>query len=194
MLTTRVLSGSDFEAALDDIARLRITVFRDWPYLYDGSLDYERSYLSVYRESARAVVVGAFDGDRLVGASTGTPMADHSDDFGAAFEGAGLDLSQMFYCAESVLLSEYRGRGLGHKFFDHREQHARALGFQSICFCGVQRPADHPLRPADYRPLDKFWTARGYRPMDGIIASFEWKDVDQAEETAKQLQFWSRAL
>ena len=194
MLTTRVLDRADFEEALEDIARLRITVFRDWPYLYDGSLDYERDYLSVYRDSPKSVVVGAFDGSRLVGVSTGTPMQDHSDDFGAAFEGQAIDLEQMFYCAESVLLPDNRGFGLGHKFFDLREAHARALGFKTICFCGVQRPKDHPLRPADYRPLDGFWQKRGYRPLAGVLASFEWKDIDQPKETAKRLQFWARSL
>ena len=194
MLTTRVLDRADFEEALEDIARLRITVFRDWPYLYDGSLDYERDYLSVYRDSPKSVVVGAFDGSRLVGVSTGTPMQDHSDDFGAAFEGQAIDLEQMFYCAESVLLPDYRGFGLGHKFFDLREAHARALGFKTICFCGVQRPKDHPLRPVDYRPLDDFWQKRGYHPLAGVLASFEWKDIDQPKETAKRLQFWARSL
>lgn len=194
MLTTRVLDRADFEEALEDIAQLRITVFRDWPYLYDGSIDYERDYLSVYRDSPKSVVVGAYDGSRLVGVSTGTPMQDHSDDFGAAFEGQAIDLEQMFYCAESVLLPEYRGFGLGHKFFDHREAHARALGFKTICFCGVQRPEDHPLRPANYRPLDGFWQKRGYHPLAGVLASFEWKDIDQPKETAKRLQFWVRSL
>ena len=194
MVTTRILSGSELDAALDDIAQLRITVFRDWPYLYDGSLAYERDYLSVYQNSDASVVVGAFDGTRLVGASTGTPMADHSDDFGSAFAGSAYDLSQMYYCAESVLLADFRGHGLGHQFFDHREAHAKKLGYSSICFCGVQRPADHPLRPADHRRLDPFWRKRGYAPMDGIVAQFRWKDVDQPEETVKSLQFWGRAL
>ena len=39
------LTGDALEAALDDVARLRIAVFRAWPYLYDGHLDYERRYL-----------------------------------------------------------------------------------------------------------------------------------------------------
>ena len=194
MLTTRVLDRAEFDAALDEIAQLRITVFRDWPYLYDGSLAYERDYLSVYRDSAYSVVVGAFDGSRLVGVSTGTPMQDHSDDFGAAFEGQDIALEQMFYCAESVLLPQYRGHGLGHKFFDHREAHARSLGFKKICFCAVLRPENHPLRPKDYRPLDAFWRGRGYRSMDGVQASFNWKDVDQSQETEKRLQFWARSL
>ena len=92
--------------------------------------------------SDRAVLVGAFDGTTLIGAATGTPLADHADDFGAAFAQTGLDLSTIFYCAESVLLPEYRGQGIGHAFFNQREGHARAHGFKKTAFCGVVRPHD----------------------------------------------------
>ncbi|QDI77908.1 MULTISPECIES: GNAT family N-acetyltransferase [Leisingera] len=193
-LRVEAMTGAALEAALDDVAGLRIKVFRAWPYLYDGDLAYERAYLQSYRDSDRAVVVGAFDGDALVGASTGAPLADHADDFAAAFEGTGIELEDVFYCAESVLLPEYRGQGAGHGFFDAREAHARKHGFRKCAFCGVQRPADHPLRPADYAPLDPFWRKRGYQPLAGAIAHFSWKDVDQAEETKKPLQFWIRDL
>lgn len=194
MISTRVLTGQELVDALDDVAQLRITVFRDWPYLYDGSIDYERTYLRTYVESQDAVLVGAFDGERLVGASTGTPMRDHEDDFAAAFDGTGYDLNTIFYCAESVLLSDYRGHGLGHQFFDHREAHARALGFQKSAFCAVQRPGDHLARPSDYRALDPFWRGRGYEPLPEVIAQFTWKDVGQTLSTAKPLMFWIKDL
>lgn len=194
MTDTRVLTAAALDAALDDVAALRIAVFRDWPYLYDGDLDYEREYLETYRQSEAAVLVGAFDGARLVGAATGTPMRDHADDFAAGFAGTDIDLETVFYCAESVLLADYRGHGIGHRFFDLREGHARALGFTRCAFCGVVRPADHPLRPAKYRPLDGFWRKRGYAPLDGVVAEFRWKDIDQPQETAKPLQFWMRDL
>ncbi|WP_171101166.1 GNAT family N-acetyltransferase [Ruegeria sp. HKCCD7255] len=190
----RALTGTALEAVLDDVAKLRIEVFRDWPYLYDGDLAYERTYLQSYRDSDKAIVVGAFDGPTLVGASTGAPLADHADDFAAAFEGTGLDLSDIFYCAESVLLSDYRGQGVGHTFFDLREAHARENGFRKCAFCAVQRPEDHPERPDDYRPLDAFWCARGYEPLPGVIANFSWKDVGHDSETSKPLQFWIRDL
>ncbi|AAV97214.1 hypothetical protein SPOA0075 (plasmid) [Ruegeria pomeroyi DSS-3] len=190
----RALTGAALDAALEDVARLRIAVFRAWPYLYDGDLDYERDYLQAYRNSDRAIVVGAFDGDRLIGASTGMPLADHADDFAAAFADSGLALDQVFYCAESVLLPDYRGHGVGHRFFDLREGHARALGFAKCAFCGVQRPADHPLKPDSYRPLDAFWRARGYEKLPGAVAHFSWKDLDQENETDKPLQFWIRDL
>jgi len=188
------LTGAALEAALDDVARLRISVFRAWPYLYDGDLYYERRYLATYRDTPSAILVGAFDGARLVGAATGTPMEDHGEEFGAAFAGTGLALSDVFYCAESVLLPEYRGQGVGHAFFDAREAHARRLGRRYSAFCRVVRPEEHPLKPADYRPLDTFWQKRGYAPMEGVTAEYSWKDVGEAAETAKPMQFWIRAL
>jgi len=103
-------------------------------------------------------------------------------------------LDDVFYCAESVLLPAYRGHGIGHRFFDIREAHARRLGFSKCCFCGVDRPADHSKRPATYRPLDDFWRARGYAPLEGAVAQFKWKDIGQTDETAKPLQFWIREL
>tara|TARA_R110002124_G_scaffold85382_1_gene221586 strand:- start:8722 stop:9303 length:582 start_codon:yes stop_codon:yes gene_type:complete len=193
-MRVRALTGAALDRSLDDVAALRITVFRDWPYLYDGDLAYERAYLQPYRNNDRAVVAGAFDRARLVGAATGTPMEDHADEFASGFAGTGLDLSDIFYCAESVLLPEYRGRGVGHRFFDIREAQARALGRSHVAFCAVVRPADHPLRPTTHRPLDPFWRARGYDPLPGVRARFAWKDVDQPEETLKPLQFWIRKL
>jgi GNAT superfamily N-acetyltransferase len=190
-MITRALDPAEIPARLEDLARLRIRVFRDWPYLYEGDLAYERRYLAPYARP-RAVVAGAFDGATLVGAATGTPMEDHADAFAAAF--AGRDLTEIFYCAESVLLPEYRGQGIGHRFFDLRESHARALGRKFVTFCAVIRPADHPARPAGYRPLDDFWRARGYDPLPGVIAQFHWCDIGETRETAKPLQVWMRAL
>jgi GNAT superfamily N-acetyltransferase len=194
VIDVRPLTGADLERALPDVARLRMAVFRDWPYLYDGSFDYEHRYLQSYRDSAGAILVGAFDGNRLVGAATGTPMEDHAEDFARAFEGQGVPLKDIFYCAESVLLPEYRGQGIGHAFFDAREDHARRLGRAYSAFCGVIRPEDHPMRPDGYRPLDDFWRRRGYEKLPGVIAQFDWTDIGDAEQTPKPLQFWMRAL
>lgn len=188
------LTGDALVAALPELARLRIDVFRDFPYLYDGDQAYEESYLATYRDSPRAIVVGAFDGDRLVGAATGTPLTDHADDFAAAFDDTGIDPSRVFYCAESVLRPEFRGRGIGHRFFDRREAHAIFNGFETCCFCAVVRPEDHPARPDDYSPLDPFWRGRGYVPLEGAVARYSWKDVGQGAETEKPLQVWIKRL
>lgn len=193
-MEVRALTRDERMAALDDVARLRIEVFRDWPYLYDGDMAYERRYLEPFAAAENAILVGAFDGPVLVGASTGAPLAEHAEDFAAAFSESSLDLDDIFYCAESVLRPAYRGRGVGHTFFDLREAFARKLGFRYSAFCGVVREMSHPARPADYRPLDGFWRQRGYAPLDGVIARFSWTDLGDPTATEKPLQFWIRKL
>jgi GNAT superfamily N-acetyltransferase len=193
-VTVRSLTGSDLDGALNDLAALRISVFRDWPYLYDGDPEYERRYLATYRDSPGAILIGAFDGTRLIGAATGTPMEDHAANFGAAFAAIDLPLARIFYCAESVLLPEYRGRGIGHRFFDGREAQARALGRDHVVFCSVIRPPDHPARPQWARSNDAFWQKRGYAPLPGVIAEYSWRGLGEHEETRKPLQFWMRRL
>ena len=189
------LKGEDIVSVLPDLARLRITVFHDWPYLYDGSLEYEQDYLAKFAKAGGAVCVMARNSDLIVGASTGAPMVGETEEFVAPFRQAGYDLSKIFYCGESVLLKDYRGRGIGHRFFDLREAHARALGvFTHSTFCRVVRPEDHPLKPADYVPLDRFWSGRGYAPVPGLATSYDWKDIDQPEETSHPMQFWMKAL
>ena len=189
------LAGDAITPLIADLAQLRITVFREWPYLYAGDVDYEAWYLERFAKARDAVLVTARDGDRLVGASSGLPLDQEMDDFQAPFRAAGQDIPSIFYFGESVLLAPYRSRGLGHRFFDLREAHARGLGrFSLTTFCAVTRdPADR-RRPADYRPLDAFWRKRGYHPADGVIARFPWTEIGDDTETVKPMQFWTRPL
>lgn len=194
-IDVRSVTGDDILTVLPDLARLRIAVFRDWPYLYDGTLEYEEEYLDKLAKAKGAVCVIARDGDQIVGASTGAPMIEHADEFGEPFTKAGYDISKIFYCGESVLLKSHRGHGLGHIFFEKREEQAHKLGgFTHSTFCRVIRPDDHPLKPKDYIPLDKFWAKRGYAPVEGLTATYSWKDIDQKDETVHHMQFWMKKL
>ncbi|PWK85342.1 GNAT family N-acetyltransferase [Fulvimonas soli] len=188
-------TGAAVAPHLDDLARLRIAVFRDWPYLYDGDAAYERDYLAAYARSPRGVFVLALDGDAVVGASTGIPLADDGEAFRRPFAERGYALDEVFYFGESVLLPAYRGRGVGHRFFDEREAHARRLGgFRLAAFCAVERAGDDPRRPAGYRPNDAFWSKRGYRRQDDLSCTLEWKECGAAAATPHRLRFWLRPL
>lgn len=196
MLRLQNFHGTALEPYLDMLGVLRITVFREYPYLYDGALEYERDYLRTYLNSERSLVVLAFDdaengdGGVVIGATTCLPMVDEGPEFQAAFLKAGYDLSTICYFGESILLPQYRGHGIGKEFFARREAHARSLGFKFTTFCAVDRPADHPLRPAHYRPLDAFWQSQGYIKRPELQATFVWKEIGEEAESPKTLTFW----
>ena len=190
MLRLQNFHGPELEPHLDGLGALRIAVFREYPYLYDGSLEYEREYLRTYVNSPRSLVVLAFDEERVVGATTCLPMADEGPEFQAAFVQGGYDLATICYFGESILLPEYRGQGIGKEFFARREAHARQHGFKFSTFCAVDRPAAHPLRPAGYRPLDEFWRSQGYAKHPELQATFVWKEIGEETESPKTLTFW----
>jgi GNAT superfamily N-acetyltransferase len=188
------LTGARLAAHLGDVARLRIEVFRAYPYLYDGDLDYERKYLAAFASSSNAVIVAAFDGDEVVGASTAAPLATQMDEITSPFRARGEDLTKVFYFGESVLRRSYRGQGIGGRFFDAREAQARACVSETIVFCSVVRPMDHPARPQGYEPLDGFWGKRGYAPQPGLICYLSWKEIGALAESPKPMQFWMKRL
>ena len=193
-IEVRTLHGTELERALPALAQLRIAVFAEWPYLYEGDLAYEQDYVREFAQEPGSVLVAAIRGARIVGAATASPMAGQKPEFRAPFEALGYDISKLFYFGESVLLKSFRGHGVGHAFFDHRERAARETGADHATFCAVVRPDDHPDRPADYRPLDEFWRGRGYEKVDRLTTELAWKDHGEARESAKPMQFWMRAL
>jgi GNAT superfamily N-acetyltransferase len=187
--------GAAIASVFEPLAKLRIAVFRDFPYLYEGTLEYEQDYLKTYAASERAFLFAAFKGDQMVGATTCIPLTDETEEVQAPFLAAGIPLSEVFYFGESILLPEYRGLGLGHRFFDAREAHAAKFGtYQLTSFCAVDRPADHPLRPSGYRPLDDFWMKRGYKKAPSLTTQFSWPDLGEPASTPKTMIYWTRFL
>ena len=59
--TVEVLRGEQILPWLQALAELRLRVFAEWPYLYQGDAAYEAEYLSVYARSAGSVIVLARD-------------------------------------------------------------------------------------------------------------------------------------
>lgn len=193
-LRLQKLSGTGILTQMDALAALRIRVFRDWPYLYEGTAEYEAHYLQVYVDCPRSLAVLVWDGEHCVGASTCLPLADALPDMQRPFLERGMDLSRIDYFGESVLLREYRGRGVGVEFFRQREAHAREHGLSVCAFCSVDRDPQDPRKPADYVPNDAFWTHRGYRRQPDMKSHFSWPDIGASESSDKPMTFWMRQL
>lgn len=185
------LRGDELRPWMEALGQLRMRVFREYPYLYDGTAEYEREYLRIYLECPDSLVVLATTAcGELVGATTCMPLAAECTEFRQPFLRENLDVGEYLYLGESIVLPEFRGRGLGREFFARREAQARLLGMAKTAFCAVNRDAGHPLRPATYRELDAYWAALGYLRQPHLQAEFCWKEINESCETRKTMTFW----
>lgn len=191
-LHVKSLSGEAIQPYIADLARLRIEIFRDYPYLYDGDETYENNYLQNYATSPDSLIVIAFDDDKVVGAATAMPLYRASKEVQRPFLAQNIPLEQICYLGESVLQQQYRGQGIGVKFFEEREAYARSNNASYAVFCAVERPLIHPHRPIDYVPLDKFWYKRGYQKRAELHTAFAWKEIDEAKPSEKPMIFWMK--
>jgi GNAT superfamily N-acetyltransferase len=189
-LRFETLTGDALHPWLPALSRLRMAVFREWPYLYRGDQGAEARYLRDYARAPGACIILALEGDCPVGAATCAPMAGWARD---TFVAAGRDPAHYCYFGESVLLPRYRGKGTGVRFFELRETHARALRLPQATFCAVRRADDDRRRPAGHVPLDRFWNNRGYAPAR-ISGELAWREVASRGERAHVLDFWERTL
>jgi hypothetical protein len=64
-LRIQTVEKDEFETVIPKLAALRINLFSDWPYLYDGSMAYEERYLRAYADSPGAVIGRRVAGNQI---------------------------------------------------------------------------------------------------------------------------------
>lgn len=193
-ISYKSIAGSQINDWIIPLAELRIQIFKDWPYLYLGSLDYEQKYLSRYARAEKSFITMAFDHDQLIGATSCIWLPQESDpEIKKAFTDRDLDLNKIVYFGESILFSQYRGLGIGSQFMQDRENFAQDVCHADyVAFCSVVRPVDHPLKPDNYQPLDNFWSKRGFKKQDDMFCKMKWPDMNESIDSEKVLQFWMK--
>ena len=131
----------------------------------------------------------------VIGASTGNYLPDDVEEAQSVFRNAGHDVREYFYFGESILLPEWRGQGIGKRFFAERERAARnLLQVKYLTFCCVDRSATHPIGPESYRSPKPLWLSQGFVEHPELVARFSWRDLGATKETAKPMIFWIKSL
>lgn len=189
------LIGEEARPYVNELASLRLQVFHEFPYLYDGTLEYEKQYLEFYFKAKHAFILILKADGLIIGATTGIWCVEAEESFQKSFVKHGMDPKEIFYFGESVLLKQYRGHGYGKLFFSEREKFASSLGFiKHLSFCAVVRDENDKMKPSDYRPLDEFWLTQGFKKEPGLTTQYAWPDIGQTENTEKTMQFWLKKL
>ncbi len=187
--------GAQIRSLIPELAKLRIEIFKEYPFLYDGSEENEYRYLNKFTEVEDAVAILAFDGKVIIGAITGLPFVYEDSDSKRPFLEHSLDPEKYFYLSELILKKAYRGRGIGRRLFDLCEEYAfRLRRFSYACFCTVNRATNDPKRPLDYKSPQHLWNKKGYKPHPELTCDFVWKEVGESVPSSKEMVFWIKRL
>lgn len=179
---------------LPSFTRLRIEIFSDYPYLYDGDEISERKYLEKFNEMENALALGVFDQSELVGEATAYPLIYEHESLSKSFLDHDRSLEDYFCIGEIILKKDYRSQGLGGRLCEKLEAFARSKGFQSLCFFEIDRGPDDPKRPEGYRKLDTYWGGHGYQKHPELNGLVPYKEKGESEESPKKMVFWIKKL
>lgn len=193
-VTVNVYRGESIQPFIEHLASLRMTIFREYPYLYDGDKAYEACYLKTYSECEHSLMVIAFSEDQVIGASTAIPLEFETHACKKPFIARDMDVEKIFYFGESLLLPQHRGQHIYRHFFEKREAAAREYGATISAFCAVKRDINDARRPKNYKPLDSVWRHFGYEKHPELCAYYEWKEIGEAKASEKPLIFWLKNL
>ncbi|MFA7405306.1 MAG: GNAT family N-acetyltransferase [Pelobacteraceae bacterium] len=194
MITEQLLTGAAIADAVDDLATLRLEIFLDYPYLYQGKREDELTYLGSYAEAPDACVILARDGLAVIGAATGMPLVHEDAQMRDAFAATAFPLNEAYYVGEMLFRPAYRNSGLGRKLLAQLESRIRSLGsYRRLTCATVERPDDHPLRPRDYTPITRFLSRTGFVRLSGVTTRFTWRETDGTTRD-HPMQFWSKEL
>ena len=190
----QLLVGQAVIPYLSEIARLRIMIFKEYPYLYKGSQEIETKYLQAYAEAPDACVFVVRDGETIIGAVTGVPLSGEPASFTASFADSPFPLDTVYYVGEVLFLPGYRGQGLGSRLLETLENHVSTLGRYNHLACAtIERPEGHPLRPGDYHPIDGLLIRAGLIRHPELHVTLPWPDLD-GNVSENTMVFWMKEI
>ena len=178
---------------IEDIARLRISIFREYPYLYDGDQGYEADYLKKFIHTEDSIMVLAFSDENIVGALTGLPLRCEEPNVREPWIQSNIQVDHLYYFSEGLLRREFRNRGIGRRMFQLAENWVENTHrYKAFTLATVIRSEDHPRKPENFSSTDRFWEKLGYRKTKDIVCTIPWKEVGEVQESPKPLLFWSK--
>ncbi|MBS0628498.1 MAG: GNAT family N-acetyltransferase [Verrucomicrobia bacterium] len=190
-----IIQGREILTYIHKLATLRISVFREYPYLYDGTLDYEEEYLLMYVQSKESIWIVVEEKGKMIGAVTGLPLIDAIEEIKNPFLKDEKSIKDIFYLGEILLLKEYRKSGIGYELYRLFEKKVQSFEhYKKITLCEVKRPGSDVRRPDDYVPLDSLWNRQGFIKQGDKVSYLSWKEIGSEEEMQQPMVFWMKSF
>jgi hypothetical protein len=183
-----IFGGEKIKDVIDELGNFRITIFKEYPYLYDGNLDYERKYLSRYGNISDSILLLVRDKEGILGAATGIPLVNDEPEFTEPFKDKNLD--EIFYIGELMIRKDNRSKGIGTLLLKNMLDLIDKNQFKTVCLYTVDRGNNHPLKPDFYQSPDSLWRKFGFEKHSSHIVYLSWRDLGNVAETKKPMNVW----
>lgn len=190
------LRGHMIEDYIEKIALLRLQVLLEFPFLYEGKINFEKDLLKTYSNSANSLVEMALIGDEVVGVTSCIPMSEESDEMQRMFSNQGYDNKRIFFFGESLIAKEYRSHDIYREFFRRMEEHVIDVqpASEYAVFGSIKRSKNHSMYTTEYKGMTDFWSGLGYKEDRKLFLEFKWKDINKKTESLKKMVFWKKKL
>lgn len=193
----KTFKGESITPFLKDITDLCITIYKEYPYCYEGTEEEYFPFIEYYALSDNGIASLLFDNDRPVGIAIGMPMSEMREKYREPFTKARPyeDFDKLFYLGEFLLLKNYRGRGLGKEMYLEIERSVKENeNLKKICFCKIDESNQIHLESENYKPLDGFWEKIGFNKCDDITVIVHWQNVGEVDDSPHKLVYWLKSF
>ncbi len=188
-----VFKGSEMIRFVDPIAKMRLSYFSEYPYLYIGTMQCERAYLKMYTQCEKSLLVMKKEGERIVGAVTGMPLRETFPEYRSWASGLDTPIDSIFYLGELVLEKDAQGKGIENQIVDEMIDLIQKEGrYRSLAVLEISRDEEDPKQPLNFVSLEKFWETKGFVKHPELQTNISWKEGE--EEKMHTLIIWMKDL
>jgi len=194
-----ILIGNNASRYIDLVAKLRLEYFKEFPYLYEGNIEYEKKYVTGYTLDKKSMIAVVKINGEVAGISTGIPLISDSEivaDIKKGFQKKEINIDEYYYYGEVIILPKFRGLGLSRKLFEAQDKIVKEWGFRHVYILTVIRENNHPLKPKNYKSPDVLWKRLGFLQIDKTV-SYHWSTIQKdgsVKNNENTLQFWIKNL
>lgn len=183
-----ILQGEKIQSRLSEIIILCDTIYRQYPYLYNGDDAGYTEYVRSYSASPNSVVILAFANDEAIGIAMGMPMKETREYYTAPFTAHYMDVNDIFYLGEFGIKPEHHQLGISFDMYRQFEEIVRATQkFSTIAFWEI-------LNPMKCEELHQAYRATGFSYHPELSFELWWQNIGETNESAHLAQYWIKSL
>ena len=197
MMNIQIHTGDSINNYSPILAQWRIQYFNEFPYLYVGTFEYERSYIDAYIKGKDSMLVTVEIDNKVIAIASGIALLSEFDIVSSSAQLLKnlVKIETCAYLGEMIIDEEHRGQGLSRIIISKQEEYFKSLGYTHTCFLTVVR-TNHPLEPQNYINPSTFWNPIGYIKTN-IISSYNWPTIQpngEVIEMDNEMVYWIKTL